>query len=677
MKINRNVFINISVVSFVAFAIAVLFSNLAYGASQLAFNTNLNKYNTNEHTYLRLRYNSKENYAEALRSDLNAWKKQQNDFVLEKNYCKSQCNGNESCDIITNPNDLTFSKEGSNGLKAVCGNSQTTNSEPKSEKTVISDSSESRTTNGKSEIKTEIKESVIEPKVISSTSKTDNNTQTANNNEYSIEQQLESYKSDYLNTVTPLIKAPKCDLDKVQSHGRAYLDNGVNNILDKVDISSTMKSMYLNQAKQTVKDNNDKCKSINTDSNNKQMNEELEKLKTGYLNETNDLIKNNKCETVTKTSTEYKNKVEHLLMNDTYYTDATKAQRENYKQEFSNLFNEQERKCQSSDEKKKCDEAGNLWKDNTCKKVGDLCTEKRGEGVGKYEKTAKGFRCKLTECKADGFYIDAKDDGYSCTKFEYKKQKTDDEKKADEYKTKMQELKQNYLDGLKDVVKSPSCNMETVKSRNKAYTDGHKRFSDLYGKYVSTEEQTKIKDDMDKTISDKTLECNTINCKKDGGTWKDNKCKLPGDDYDEDIKKVYESKIEGLLNKNCTVTKVNSTFDEYKKATNDFQTKYPKKTDAKKQQTRLKAIETLQKQTVDACNKIGKFKEAVQQVSNAYVQNLGRLKQQYDEEERKIAEAAQKAQQQAEQQSAKQQEKPKSEKETAETSQKTGKKKKA
>lgn len=524
---------------------------------------------------------------------------------------------------------------------------KTTNKAGEEQKpTVISDSSESRTTNGKSEIKTEIKEPVIEPKVISSTSKTDNNTQTANNNEYSIEQQLESYKSEYLSKVTPLIKAPKCDLDKVQSHGRAYLDDGVNNILDKVDISSTMKSMYLNQAKQTVKDNNDKCKSINKDSTNKQMNEELEKLKTGYLNETNDLIKNNKCETVTKTSTEYKNKVENLLMNDTYYTDATKAQRDDYRQEFSNLFHEQERKCQSSDEKKKCDEAGNLWKDNTCKKVGDPCTEKRGEGVGKYEKTAKGFRCKLTECKADGFYIDAKDDGYSCTKFESKKQKTDDEKKADEYKTKMQELKQNYLDGLKDVVKSPSCILKTVESRNKTYTDGYKRFSDLYGKYVSTEEQTKIKDDMDKTISDKTLECNTINCKKDGGTWKDNKCKFPGDDYDEDIKKVYESKIEGLLNKNCAVTKVNSTFDEYKKATNDFQTKYPKKTDTKKQQTRLKAIETLQKQTVDACNKIGKFKEAVQQVSNAYVQNLGRLKQQYDEEEKKIL-AAQKAAEQA------------------------------
>ena len=56
-----------------------------------------------------------------------------------------------------------------------------------------------------------------------------------------------------------------------------------------------------------------------------------------------------------------------------------------------------------------------IWADGECKYEGDECTTVYGKGIGVYEKTDDGLKCKITECRLSGYDVDVSDGGYSCT----------------------------------------------------------------------------------------------------------------------------------------------------------------------------------------------------------------------------------------------------------------------
>jgi hypothetical protein len=56
-----------------------------------------------------------------------------------------------------------------------------------------------------------------------------------------------------------------------------------------------------------------------------------------------------------------------------------------------------------------------VWEGGECKYEGDECTTVLGSGIGVYEKTDDGLKCKIERCRLPGFDINVKNGGYSCT----------------------------------------------------------------------------------------------------------------------------------------------------------------------------------------------------------------------------------------------------------------------
>ena len=81
------------------------------------------------------------------------------------------------------------------------------------------------------------------------------------------------------------------------------------------------------------------------------------------------------------------------------------------------LASEKAAGVQKAKDKQACEELEGfaVWEDGKCKYAGDECTTILGGGVGVYEQTDDGLKCKISRCKLPGFDINVKNGGYSCT----------------------------------------------------------------------------------------------------------------------------------------------------------------------------------------------------------------------------------------------------------------------